>query len=220
MSSITRAQLRSTVRLRGDYTNVRRFSEDYLNDEIQTAFGHFWRIVEEAHQGWWDKDDTVTTVADQAYIALPTDAKVLKALDRLDGDNYIEVSQVSLSERNRFGSSTGKPVAHRLSSRGIELYPTPNAVYTIRVTYTPKPPALAESQPYEWYDGWEDFVIEKVLMELDSREGKPLNDRMVKLDNAEKALRSSSSARRQQEPEYLPLRECGGGDPFNDGIID
>lgn len=217
MSAISRATLRSTIRLRGDYTNVRRFSNDYINTEIQTAFNHFWRIVDEAHQGWWDTQGTVPTVASTAYVALPSDAKVVKGVDRLDGGEYIEMPQVGINDRNRFGVSTGKPVAHRLSSRGIELHPTPNAVYTIRVVYTPKPPTLDESTAREWYDGWEDYIIEKVLMELDDRERKPLNDRMVKLEAAEKALRASSGQRRQSEPEYLVLREYSDIDPYNDG---
>ncbi len=217
MTAISRAQLRSTIRLRGDYTNVRRFPETYLNTEIQTAFNHFWRIVEEAKQGWWDTDGTVTTVVDQAYVALPTTAKIVKGVDRLDGGEYVEMPQVGIGDRNRYGSSTGKPVAHRLSARGIELHPTPNAAYTIRVMFTPKPPQLAESEQREWYEGWEDFVIEKVLLELDSRERKPLADRLIKLEAAEKALRSSTNARRQSEPEYLLLREYGDLDPYGDG---
>ena len=219
MTALSRAQIRSTIRSRGDYTNVRRFSNDHLNTEIQTAFGHFHRIVGEANQGWWDKYGTVTTTASVAYVALPTDAKIVKAVDRLDGTEYVEMPQVGHEHRNRFGAPTDKPIAHRLSSRGIELTPTPNAVYTLRVLYAPKPPALTENEQHEWYDGWEDFVIEKVLWELDSREGKPLGDRTMKLEIAEKALRSSASARRQSEPEYLVLRESVGGDPFDDGIL-
>lgn len=214
---ISRATLRSTIRLRGDYTNVRRFSNEYLNTEIQTAFGHFWRIVDEAHQGWWDTEGSVTTTADAAYVALPTNAKVVKGVDRLDGGEYIEMPQVGIAQRNRYGTDTGKPVAHRLSSRGIELHPTPNAVYTLRVMFTPKPPQLTESETREWYDGWEDYVIEKVLLELDSREGKSLTDRLVKLEAAEKMLRASANERRQSEPEYLVLREYSDVDPYNDG---
>jgi hypothetical protein len=220
MSEISRAQIRATIRTRGDYTNVRRFKNEDLNTEIQTAFNHFWRIVDEARQGWWDTTDTVTTVAAQEYIALPTNAKVVKGVDRLDGGEWIELAQVGIDARNRFGTSTGKPVAFRLSGRGLELHQTPDAAYTLRVMFSPKPPLLTESEAREWYDGWEDFVIEKVLYELDSREGKSLNDRLVKLEIAEKALRASTSARRQSEPEYLVLREFeSGSDPWNGGEL-
>lgn len=219
MAAISRKTMRATVRLRGDYTNVRRFPETYLNTEIQTAFGHFWRIVDEAHQGWWDTEGTVTTTSGVAFVAPPTEAKVVKGVDRLDGGEYIEMPQVGLEARNRFGTTTGKPVAHRLSMRGIELHPPPNAVYTLRVMFTPRPPILTESEEREWYDGWEDYVIEKTLFELDSREGRPLGDRIAKLKMAEEALRAASSARRQAEPEYLRLREYSDIDPYDDGIM-
>lgn len=218
MSAITRATLRATIRTRGDYTNTRRFTNDYLNKEIQTAFGHFWRIVDEAHQGWWDTEGTATTVANTAYIALPSTCKVVKGIDRLDGGEYQPLRQVGIDDRNRFGTGTGKPVAFRLSARGVELYKTPDTAYTLRVLFTPKAPTLSETLAREWYDGWEDYVIEKVLYELDSREQRPLNDRLVKLEAAEKALRASTNQRRQQEPEYLPLRELGNLDPYVDGI--
>lgn len=220
MTALSRAQVRSTIRLRGDYTNVRRFSNDYLNTEIQTAFGHFWRIVDEAHQGWWDTEGSLATVAELAYVALAADMKVIKGVDRLDGGQYEPLAQIGLADRHRFDSSgTGKPIAYRLSARGVELYKTPDQAYTLRVFYTPKPPQLTENEQREWFDGWEDFVIEKVLLELDDREKKPLNDRMAKLDIAEKALRASTHERRQQEPEYLVLRELVDVDPYGDGIL-
>lgn len=220
MTAFSRSELRAIIRKRGDYTSIRRFDNDYLNNEIQTAFGHFRRIVDEAHQGWWDTEGNVTTTASVAFVALPTDCKVVKGIDRVDGSDRVEMAQVGLDQRNRYGSSTDKPLAFRLSSRGLELYPTPNAVYTLRVIYTPKPPQISENTQYDYYDGWEDYVIEKVLFELDSREGKSLNDRAAKLDMAEKALRASSNQRRQSEPEYLRLREYSDIiDPYDDGVF-
>jgi hypothetical protein len=220
MSSLSRAQLRSTIRTRGDYTNTRRFTNDYLNTEIQTAFGDFWRIVDEAHQGWWDTEGSVTTTVGVAYVALPADAKVIKGVDRLDGGEYMPMAQVGLDARNRWGSGNGKPLAYRLSSRGVELNRPSDAAYTLKVIYTPKPPQLTESEGREWYDGWENYVIEKVLLELDSRERMPLGDRLKKLELAEVALRASTNQRRQQEPEYLTLREYSDLDPYTDGILD
>lgn len=219
MTMLSRSEIRSLIRSRGGYTNTRRITDVYLNKEIQTAFGHFWRIVDEAHQGWWDTEGNVTTTANVPYVALPADCKVVKGIDRLDGTDYVEMPQVGLDQRNRFSPTSDKPLAHRLSARGIELYPKPNAVYTLRVTYTPKPPQLSENTQYDFYDGWEDYVIEKVLYEVDSMTRQPLGDREKKLDVAEKALRASSGQRRQSEPEYLRLRELSPIDPYDDGIL-
>lgn len=206
------------IRDRGDYTNTKKFTSTQINTEIQTAFNNFWRIVDEAHQGWWDTEGTVPTVNGTAYVVLPADAKAVKAIDRLDGADYIPLDQVSLSERNKYGSSTGSPLAYRLSARGAELYPTPNAIYTLRVMYTPKPTTLDESTTHEWYDGWEDYIIAKVLLELRTRDRTVSQEDFGKLDMAEKALRASTNARRQQEPEYLDLREHDDTDLYTDWI--
>lgn len=218
MSAISRATLRQSIRFLGDFKNVKRFPSTDINTIIQQKFDRFWAIVDEAHQGWWDKEGTITTVTGQAYLALPTDCKAVKAMDRLDGSDYVEMVQVGLSERNRWGSSRGKPQAYRLSSRGLELYPTPDAAYTLRVIYTPKPDTLDEDTTHEWYEGWEDYVLNAVILELKTREGMPLGDYADKLIAAEKALRASTSQRRQAEPEYLRLCEYDGIDLNDDGI--
>jgi hypothetical protein len=219
MTAIARSTIRDTVRFRGDYTNARKFTTADLNKEIQSAFDKFWRIVADTHQGWWDKSDTVSTVAHQAYIAGPTDAWRIQAVDILIGTEYVPLLQVGLEARNRYGSTESQPLGYRLSARGIELYPTPNQVYTLRANYTPLPTTLDESTTREWYTGWEDYVIEQTLFQLDKRERKPLNDRLVTLKAVEDALRSGANERRSQEPEYLVLREYDDFDPYNDGLL-
>lgn len=216
MTAIPRSTIRSTVRFRGDYTNVRKFPNTDLNREIQNAFDKFWRIVADTHQGWWDKQGSVTTVASQAYIAAPADAWRVQAVDILRGSDYRPLAQVGIEARNRFGSTTGEPDAYRLSSRGLELYATPNAAYTLRVHYTPLPDTLDEDTEREWYTGWEDYVIEETLFQLDKRERKPLGDRMATLKAAEDALRAGAGERRSGEPEYLVLREYSDLDPYGD----
>lgn len=217
MSAISLATLRTTIRNRGDYTNVRRFPDSYLDTEIQNAFAKFYQLVAECNEGWWDTTGSASTVASQAYVALPSDCWTVRAIDRLDGSDYREMAQVGLSERNRYGSSTAKPLAYRLSARGIELYPTPNAVYTLRVTYTPLAPILGAAR--EWYNGWEDYVIEEALLQIDKREQRPLGERMATIDRIIAAVKSGASQRRRQEPEYLNLREYGDLDPYGDGGI-
>lgn len=219
MSAISRATLRQTIRNRGGYTNTRHFSNDYLNTELQNAFGKFYQLVAECNEGWWDTTGNVSTVVSQAYVAMPSDCWTVRAVDRLDGTDYVEMPQIGIGERNKFSSTSGRPVAYRLSARGAELYPTPNAAYTLRVTYTPKAPALEESAAREWYNGWEDFVIEETLLQLDKREQRPLGERMATLDRIIAAVKSGASQRRRQEPEYLNLREFGDLDPYGDGML-
>lgn len=218
MAELTLAQIRQTIRDRGDYTNTRKFTNTYLDTEAQLAFGKFWQLVDSVHQGWWDTQGTVTTTANVAYVATPVDCWKVLGVDILDGGEYRELRQASHAERNRYSQSTDMPDSYRLSARGIDLMATPNAAYTLRVLYTPRAPSLAESQPREWFNGWEEFVIVSVLCVLDEREGKPsLADRKDTLATIEKNVRQGAGERRQQEPEYLNLRENGSHDTWYDG---
>jgi hypothetical protein len=207
MAEVTLAEIRAAVRFRGDYQNTRKFSNADLNREIQKSFAEFYEIVADANEGWWDTSANVATVASQAYVALPTGAWRVQGVDRYDGGEWEAIRQVSRDARHRYSSSTDKPTAFRLTARGIELYPTPDTVYTLRVLYVPIAPSLSESQPREWYNAWDDYVIVSTLLKLDTREGKPLNDRITVLTAIEGRVRAGASNREQQEPDYLVIRE-------------
>jgi len=207
MAAIDLQTIRGTVRLRGDYVNTQKFPDSYLNTEIQSAFTEFYELIADTYQGYWDTAANVTATTNVAFVALPADAWRVQAIDRLDGTDFLEMRQIGLEERNLFGSTTNKPAAYRLSSRGVELFPTPNATYTLRVTYTPIAPALAESTAREWYNGWEDYVITGALLRVDQRQERPLNERMAVLDRCRARIVSGAQRRRSQEPQYIPLRE-------------
>lgn len=220
MASITRATLRETIRFLGDFQNVRKFSDASLNTEIQRGFEKFWFLVDSVHKGWWDKEDTVTTVANQAYIALPSDCWRVHGVDvqqSASGD-YITLRKVSPSQRNRYGNSTGMPIMYWPSSRGIEMRPVPDAAYTLRAVYTPTAPTLDDVTVREWYTGWEEYVIAYVKLELLRREKMPLGDVERELGAAEAAVRMSADDQNDQEPEYLNLREVDTLDIFDDGL--
>lgn len=207
--------LEHQVRFRGDYKNVRQFPTVDVKREIQLAFGSFYQIVADTHQGWWDTQAEFPCVAQQAFIAPPKALGVwrVQGLDILEGTEWREVTQVPTSYRNTFTNTYDQPTGYRTSARGLELYPPPNSAYQLRLLYTPKAPELKDSEPREWFNGWEDYVIEKALWALDKRERKPLGDREKALAEAEAVLRSGAGQRRQQEPEYLNLRE--GGSSFD-----
>lgn len=205
MSAIDLQTLRATVRFRGDYQSVRKFPDADVDKEIQSAFGEFYELVVEAHEGWFDTDATVSTVASQAFAALPEGTWIVRGVDLLDGSEYCALRRIGPAARNRYGSDTGQPQAYRLTARGADLYPTPDAAYTLRVTYTPRAPELAEAQPREWYNGWEEYVIEATLLRLDRREQRPLGDRMATLEKLEKRIRRAASERNENEPELLPI---------------
>lgn len=214
MAAFDLADLRQQIRFRGDYQNVRKFPNADIDNEIQRSFAELWELIANTHEGYWDTQIGAVTVANQAFIALPADCWRVQGIDRLDGSNYRELLQVNISERNRYGSTTDKPLAYRLTARGADVYPTPNAIYTMRVVYTPQAPTLAEGVDRDWFNGWEDYVIISTLLKLDEREQKPLQERMMRLEQIKQRIVSGATKRKQQEPEYLRLREFDYTDSY------
>lgn len=210
MSSVNLATIRSTVRTRGDYGSSIKFTDAYLNLEIQSSWAELYELIAGLEEGYFDTSATAPTVAAQAYLNLPADCWRVRGVDLLSGSDYIELRQTTIGERDKYGSSAGQPIAFRLSSRGIEFFPTPSAVYTIRTTYTPTYLALDESVTTNFYNDWHDYVICGALLRLDQRSKRPLQEREAELGRIRQRIVDGASRRKSSEPEYLVLREdCG-----------
>lgn len=208
MATVTLASIRTTVRERADIPQSRKFTDAYVDAEIQTAWAELHELIEDENEGYWDKDTTVATVANQAYVALPADCWKVKGIDILDGGEYRELRQIQIGERNRYGSTTDEPDAYRLTERGADLFPTPNAVYTLRVTYARVVTPLSGSSvtvPNEWHD----YVIWSTIIKISTSEERPTDGYETQLAKAVARITKGVSKRRQQEPEYLVLREAG-----------
>lgn len=216
MATKTLAEIETIVRFRGDYQNKQKFSEAAVQAEIQSAFGKFYELVDDESEGWWDTDGTVTTVAAQAYIALPADCWRVKAVYMLRDGQLTRLQKLSSGKRDRFSTDTGEPTAYRLTARGVDLYPTPDTAYTLSLTYAPIAPTLSGAR--EWYNGWEDFVIAETLLALDTRERKPLGDRVKSRDDAAARIVAAASKRDSNGPEILNLHEGGCGDLWDDQV--
>jgi hypothetical protein len=206
MASITSSTVETAVRERGDFPASKKFTSSFVQREIQAAWTALHRIVEEVHEGYFDKSGTVSTVANQAYVALPTDFRHLKGVDRLDSGEYVPLRQISIAERNRYGQTADEPEAFRLTERGLDLFPTPDAVYTLRVTYARKVTALGASA-VEVDEEWQDYVIWTAIVAIATAQERPITEYVRQQQQAEAAIRGGASGRRQSEPEYLVLRE-------------
>lgn len=216
MAEMTLEQIRKAVRFRGDYQNLQKFPNDSVNGEIQKSFGEFYEIVDDTSEGWWDTDGDVTTVAAQAYVALPTDCWRVKAVFIIVDGEPRPLTKVTAAKRSYFSSGNDQPTAYRPTARGLDLYPTPNAAYTIRVTYAPKAPSLVESQPREWYTGWDDYVIESTLLKLAKRERKPLGEHVEAVKMASDRVKAAASKRDSNGPELINLHEGPYGDSWDE----
>lgn len=196
------SDIRTIVRMRGDMRNAVRFPDSILDVEIQAAFGEGYELMESTCEGYFDVQDTDVTVAGQDYIALPVGTWKLRAIDRLDGTEWDPVVRVGIKDRNRYGTQQGKPLAHRLTARGADLYPTPDAVYTLRFTYTPSAPALDET-PRNYYNGWEEYTVYGALVRLYQQQDRDEAKWQRGCDRARARILAAAPNRNASGPEYL-----------------
>jgi hypothetical protein len=201
VASKSLSDLRSIVRVRGDYENARRFTDASIDTEIQAAFAELYELIADTNEGYWDTFSTLSTVANQPYVALPADAWRVREIDRLDGSEYVRLRRVEVSDPITLLTSTDEPVGYRLSARGVELYETPDAIYTLRVIYTPQAPTLSAAR--DWYNGWEEYVVYGALMRLALREERSTGDWERQLAVQRERIVRGASHRSASEPPRL-----------------
>jgi hypothetical protein len=213
--SFTLAQIITTIRNRGNLRNTVRFPDSVITPEAQAAFGELYGLIVQHHRGFFDTDTTVPTVAAQAYVALPTGTWSIRAVDLLDGTRYVPLVKVGIKDRNRYGSpsETAQPVAYRRTARGIDLFPVPNAIYTLRITYTPVAPTL-DSNARDYYNGWEEYVISGALIRLCGTQKTESSTWQKVIAATEARIINEASESTTQGPEYLNL--YGDGDGIED----
>lgn len=211
----TLAQLITTVRNRGNLRNTVRFSDTVIGTEVQAAFAELYGLVVQHHRGFYDTEATVPTIAAQAYVALPTGTWSVRAVDLLDGTRYVPLAKVGIKDRNRYGSPAerAQPVAYRRTARGIDLFPVPNAIYTIRITYTPVAPTL-DTTARDYYNGWEEYVISGALIRLCGTQKTESSTWQKVIAATEARVIAEASESTTQGPEYLNL--FGDGDGIDD----
>lgn len=202
--------INAIVRFRGDMRNTVRFPDVNLNGEIQAAFAEGYELIVQQNEGFYDTTGTVATAASTAFVALPSGCWIMRAMDRVEGSDNVPVPRIGIKDRNRYGTTPGRPTAHRLSARGIELYPTPDAIYTLIVTYTPTAPILDSTQR-EFYNSWEEYAINGALVRLYDNQGRDSSKWQAGLDAARARIMRGADQRDASGPEYLNLREGGDG---------
>lgn len=205
------ADIRSIVRFRGDLRNTVRFPDADIDKEIQAAFGEGYELVAKTNEGYYVTTGTASTAAGTDFVALPTGTWEVHAIDRLDGSDYQPMVRVGIKDRNRWGATRGKPEGFRLTARGSDLYPTPDAIYTLRVTYTPVAPTL-DATSREFYNGWEEYTIFGALVRLYLNQNRDAAEWERQLAKQAARLPGAAGERNASGPEYLNLYLSDGAD--------
>lgn len=216
MATATLATLRDRVRFLGSYENSTKFTSTLVNAEINAALGELYELMADTWEGHFDTASTVVTVAGQEHVDLPAAFWRLRGVDISIAGRYRELRQIGFGERNDF-QTPGRPRAYRSAAGGARgrliLYPTPSAVETIRINFVPTfTPFSADGDSFEFYTGFDEYLVQATLLRLDQREERPLGERQQELERQRQRVIKAAGSRRAAEPEALINRTtyCSG----------
>ena len=95
---------------------------------------------------------TATLTADDAYTALPTDLRTIRAVQlNTTPTTVLRFMPPSQLERTYPSTTTGKPLAYAVIGGEIKWAPTPDTGYTAEILYTQGIPALSDSPTNNTY---------------------------------------------------------------------
>lgn len=212
MASFTLTQLRDQVRRLGHYENSTAFTSAFLNEWINKGLEEYHEVVADSFEGYLDKvDASLVTVSGTQTVALPSDFYRLRALDKQLGTyEHVPLRHLSLLDSYRF-QGQGSPAGYMLFGGTtnalpgrIRLFPVPDAVYTLRLTYVPTFTALvSDADTATFLPNGDEFVVYAALVHLDERDERNPAVRMQQRDAAKARLVGAAARRDSGEPEYL-----------------
>lgn len=138
------------------YANLQSTISDWLNRDDLTAVIPSFISLAEADISRTLRDYRMekrsTALVDAQYSALPTDwIETIRVQITGDTSRLELVSDGALADmRAQRNDAGGKPTHYAHTAGGLELFPTPDAEYTIEIVYFAKVPALSVSATTNW----------------------------------------------------------------------
>ena len=213
MATITLTEFLLRMRRLGNYpssgTNhpASPISDTFLTDCLNNAISDYSDILDARWQGYRDTQATLATVANTATKALPTDLRTALAVDILEAGYYRPLKRLQNGRTYPFQAAAGIPIGYMLIGANLEFFPTPDAVYTVRVRYIPQATVLSSggTTSMDIPNRWERYVVQLALLEVDQQQERSIQDRLSVIAKLEAAVTAAAGDRNVAEPEYIPV---------------
>ena len=139
------------------YAELKTAIAEWLNrDDLTSTIPDFITLAEESmalNMRHWRMENRATATLDSQYEALPARFVAPIRLSLTGGNTYAleQVSQAQLLDRRSQASNvSGRPQYYALTQGEIEVFPTPDADYTLELVYYEKAEALSDSNTTNW----------------------------------------------------------------------
>lgn len=212
MTTFTAATLLDRVREEGDYENSDVFTDAVMLPWLSTAHGAYCSLLDREWDGYRDATQTVPTVIGTATVTPSAFLKV-RAVHLLYSGQYRALEQFEPSRQVLgYDETRGVPVGYLHVADTLELFPTPDAVYTIRIRYVPQATAITTTaDTISVPNGWEDFHVAKVLLKCAAREERDTSEWRATVDRVTAEVQLAARNRNVAGPAYLPFPGEGSG---------
>lgn len=213
MTAITLATLRTRARQLGDYVNTSVLTDAVMTPWVNEAVGDYCDLLDATFDGYRDTTGTISTVAGTATVALPAAFLKMRGVSLLYSGMYRALERFEPSRQSLgYDLANGTPRAYLHVGASLELFPTPDVVYAIRLRYVPTATVLvSDADSLDVPNGWETFIIHSILLRCDQREERDLGDRLAMIDRARARIMSAADNRNVAGPSYLPFPDEGSG---------
>jgi len=139
------------------YAELKTAIANWLNrDDLTSSIPDFIYLAEESmalNMRHWRMENRATATLDSQYEALPARFIAPIRLSLTQGNTF-ELKQISQSQlldrRSQAANTSGRPQYYALTQGEIEVFPTPDAGYTLEIVYYEKAPTLSDSTTTNW----------------------------------------------------------------------
>jgi hypothetical protein len=137
------------------YAGLQAAIADFLDRQDLTASIPTFIALAEARisrdLSHWKQEKRVETTFDERYEFIPNDLIEALSLQHADGGRIMTMAATEMQERRGdVNYVAAKPTSVRLTAGQFELYPTPDAVYSVSLLYRARIPALADDNTSNW----------------------------------------------------------------------
>ncbi len=190
MLQVTRASLEEEVRQRTDlpaYGSDSPITQTEIALMVEKSLNRLGALVNQHYgEGYFTETATLTTSAGFSLVSLPQDFETLLRVSWARDSNSpnVPLSLASVDDWDAYPSAWGSlgwggcPSApmYRLGGSTIELFPTPDAAYTLSIHYTTQLAFSGTTPAVQLRQGWEDWIVCDVAIRVRQRQQKDASE--------------------------------------------
>lgn len=199
MAVVTLGQLRDRAKSRSDMAASGFVSDVEWGYFLNASADELYDIlIQKFGEGWAFATINTATVAGVPTILLPANFYRLIAIELLLNGQWIPLVRHQLSGLTASIVDTGRPREQFLAQGNIVLRPTPDAAYTVRVSYVPtRALMVVDADTLDGVSGWEEYVVVDAAIKALNKEES--DSSALNYEKAALLSRIESAAERRDE---------------------